>query len=205
MHEGLTGDTIGRRIAGWRRARGFKSARELADAIPGEAITAPVLQNIEAGRKADIAVSQLLSIAYALRVPPTFLLFPMAASDRTPDLVGVSDDVANYRVGFLEAWFASEFSPYPSPMVELVDLDSVRAQRELLMLRTEVERLERSVKLERIYDSQRPPTAEELESRSRWDTTAARLEGYRARIEELEELLAREGWPVEGTGSDGVD
>jgi transcriptional regulator with XRE-family HTH domain len=65
---------IGRRVAAYRKMLGFRSSRDLADAIPSRRITASVLQNIESGRKADVAVSQLVEIADALGISFSALL-----------------------------------------------------------------------------------------------------------------------------------
>jgi len=70
MADQRTAPTVGARIAAARKARGFKSTKDLADAIPGDSITGSILQNIEAGRKNDLAVAQLLNIAWALAVSP---------------------------------------------------------------------------------------------------------------------------------------
>ncbi|TFD89813.1 helix-turn-helix domain-containing protein [Cryobacterium serini] len=67
---------IGDRIQAIRKQHAIRSARALADLIPGDNVTESIVQNIEAGGKDDLLVSQLLNIAKALRVSPIFLLAP---------------------------------------------------------------------------------------------------------------------------------
>ncbi|WBM79868.1 helix-turn-helix domain-containing protein [Cryobacterium breve] len=71
--------SIGDRIQAIRKHRGIRTTKELADTIPGDNVTEAILQNIEAGRKSDLAVSQLLNIAHALGVSPCFSSPPSAA------------------------------------------------------------------------------------------------------------------------------
>jgi transcriptional regulator with XRE-family HTH domain len=95
---------IGRRIANYRRMRGFDTAKQLADAIPNEKMTASVIQNIESGRKSDLAVSQLLDIARGIGVSPLFLLTPVGRPFDKIDLPGVGADVANMTVHEFDVW-----------------------------------------------------------------------------------------------------
>jgi hypothetical protein len=69
---------IGDRIQAIRKQHGIRSARALADFIPGDNVTESIVQNIEAGRKDELLFSQPLSIAKSLRVTPIFLLAPIA-------------------------------------------------------------------------------------------------------------------------------
>ena len=62
--------SLGDLIARYRRAEGL-SARELAERA---SLTRSVVANIENGRKTDITIREWLSLAQALRVPPTSLL-----------------------------------------------------------------------------------------------------------------------------------
>ena len=81
---------IGERVARYRKWRGFKSPRELADAIPGGMVTKATIVNIELGRKADPSVGDLVGIAYGLGISPLALLFdierPMEPTD-LPELI----------------------------------------------------------------------------------------------------------------------
>jgi transcriptional regulator with XRE-family HTH domain len=163
-------------------------------------MSASVIQNIEAGRKPDISVSDLLNLAFALRIPPTFLLFPMAGPMRPVDLVGLSPDLEALQSGALEAWIAAEVLPYGVTFSEAADLDRLKAQREYLRLSKEVRRLWRSRIVERRLDEEDPPSPEALESRRRWDTTEARLKAHQERLDELRTQLQDDGWATEETG-----
>lgn len=71
---------IGRRIANYRKQNGMTAA-ELAGR---SGMTREVLANIETGRRNDIGVGQLSSIAWTLRVPLSALLLPI---DRPDDVL----------------------------------------------------------------------------------------------------------------------
>jgi transcriptional regulator with XRE-family HTH domain len=97
---------IGRRIKALRRQRGLLTARDLADAIPLDALSESVIQNIEAGRKAELSVSQLLNIAAALRVPPVVLLAPIGLPLHGPDVPNLSSDIAGMTTVEFDAWLS---------------------------------------------------------------------------------------------------
>ena len=84
------------RIRAARRARGRRTARELADTIVGGNLTEAIIENIEAGRKVALGVNQLLNIAMALRVPPGYMLAPLSEPDRPLDLPNLSDALCRY-------------------------------------------------------------------------------------------------------------
>ena len=65
---------LGERLAAVRKAKGFKSAQALADAIPAPSVTKATIVNIEAGRKSDPSILELMQIASALDVPPMSLV-----------------------------------------------------------------------------------------------------------------------------------
>lgn len=170
--------TIGDRIKAARRARGFRTTRELADAMPGSKISEHVLENIEAGRKTDLQVSALLSIARALRVPPTFLLAPLTHPSQFVDLPNLSSDVAAMSVGEFDAWLAGESdgayrSSDPSERSDLAELD---AFRELQRLRRE---LQREGAISSVEES---------------PTSAGRRAYLSAQTAELTEFLTKAGW-----------
>lgn len=170
--------TIGDRIKAARRARGFRTTRELADAMPGSKISEHVLENIEAGRKTDLQVSALLSIARALHVPPAFLLAPLTHPSRTIDLPNLSSDVASMSVGEFDAWLAGESdgayrSSDPSERSDLAELD---AFRELQQLRRE---LDREGAISAVDES---------------PTSAGRRAYLEAQAAELTEFLTKAGW-----------
>jgi transcriptional regulator with XRE-family HTH domain len=63
---------IGRQVARYRKLNRW-SARQLAENTDG-AVSRDTIANIENGRRTDLTVRQLLSVALALRVPPDALL-----------------------------------------------------------------------------------------------------------------------------------
>lgn len=133
---------IGDRIRAARRARGFRTTRELADAIPGSRISEHVLENIEAGRKVDLPVSALLNLAKALRVPPPFLLVSLTDPSRGVDLPNLSDEVGAMSVAEFDAWLAGDSAGAyrPASPDERNDLVELEAFRELQRLRRELDR-----------------------------------------------------------------
>lgn len=72
MSQNDIGNVIGRRVAQYRRERNM-SAERLAEGTDG-LLSRSVIANLENGRKADLSVSQLVSLAEALRVPVANLL-----------------------------------------------------------------------------------------------------------------------------------
>ncbi|MFF1571418.1 helix-turn-helix domain-containing protein [Leifsonia sp. NPDC058292] len=134
---------VGARIKLARRQRGYRTTRELADAIPGGNVTAAVLENIESGRKADISVSQLLNIARGLGVPPSMLLAPIGSPSSELDLPNLSDQFNGMTAAEFDCWLsATPASSYkPRLAAERVDTDVLNSLRELGTLRRELERL----------------------------------------------------------------
>jgi hypothetical protein len=101
-----TASIIGARIAALRGKRGVKSAKELGDAVPNDSITDAIIQNIEARRKTDLAVSQLRNLAWALKVPPIFLLAAIVRPDEPLDLPNLTEDVTAMGAAELDVWIA---------------------------------------------------------------------------------------------------
>ncbi len=134
---------IGARIKLARKERGFRTTRDLADAIPGGNITQAILENIESGRKADISVTQLLNIARGLGVPVSMLLAPMGTPDSELDLPNLSDDFTGMTAAEFDCWLsATPASSYrPRVAAERVDIDILTSLRELGSLRREIDRL----------------------------------------------------------------
>lgn len=135
--------TIGARIKLARRERGYRTTRELADAAPGGNITSAILENIESGRKADISVSQLLNIARALNVPPSYLLAPIGNPNSKLDLPNLSSDFDGMTAAEFDCWLsATPASSYkPRLAAERTDINILGTLRELGSLRRELERL----------------------------------------------------------------
>jgi len=135
--------TIGARIKLARRERGYRTTRELADAVPDGRITAAILENIESGRKADISVSQLLNIARALGVPPSLLLAPIARPEAALDLPNLSADFSGMTAAEFDSWLSATPASYyrPALAAERADIELLNTLRELGVLRRELERL----------------------------------------------------------------
>ncbi|MEN2742892.1 helix-turn-helix transcriptional regulator [Microbacterium sp. X-17] len=134
---------IGARIKLARKERGFRTTRDLADAIPGGNVTQAILENIESGRKADISITQLLNIARGLGVPISMLLAPIGTPDAELDLPNLSDDFAGMTAAEFDCWLsATPASSYrPRVAAERVDIDILTSLRELGSLRREIDRL----------------------------------------------------------------
>jgi hypothetical protein len=146
--------------------------------MPGSKISEYVLENIEAGRKTDLQVSALLSIARALRVPPAFLLAPLTHPSRAVDLPNLSTDVSSMSVGEFDAWLAGESdgayrSSDPAERSDLAELD---AFRELQQLRRELHREGAIGAVDESHGS------------------AGRRAFLEAQIGELTEFLTKAGW-----------
>ena len=135
--------SVGARIKLARRQRGYRTTRELADAIPGGNVTAAILENIESGRKADISISQLLNIARGLGVPPSMLLAPIGSPDSGLDLPNLSQQFDGMTATQFDCWLsATPASSYkPKLAAERADIDVLNSLRELGTLRRELERL----------------------------------------------------------------
>ncbi|WP_440711158.1 helix-turn-helix domain-containing protein [Herbiconiux sp. YIM B11900] len=94
-------EAIGRRIANYRKMNGL-SAEQLAERA-GAGLTRSIVANIETGRRTDIGVQQLLAIAWALRVSPTALLFPL---DKPRERIQTSDGdgQVRYAIQWMSGW-----------------------------------------------------------------------------------------------------
>ena len=134
---------VGARIKLARRERGYRTTRDLAEAVPGGNITSAILENIESGRKADISVSQLLNIARALNVPPSYLLAPIGNPNSTLDLPNLSGDFDGMTAAEFDCWLsATPASSYrPRLAAERTDINILVTLRHLGTLRRELERL----------------------------------------------------------------
>ena len=103
MTTGFTEDSIGKRIASCRRARGYRTARDLADALEGK-VSEAAIQNIESGRKSDLSVSQLLNISWAIRVSPLQLLVPLGSPANNVDLPNLATALERKSVAEFDEW-----------------------------------------------------------------------------------------------------
>lgn len=136
--------SIGARIQSARKARGFRTSRELAEAIVGSTVTESIIENIESGRKVNLDVSQLLSIAMALEVPPTYLLAPIGSPDAAVDLPNLSDAFTGMTAGQFDSWLSgnTEGEYRPVSHHERNARYELQAVRRWMALHSEIERLE---------------------------------------------------------------
>jgi transcriptional regulator with XRE-family HTH domain len=194
MADFRTATTVGARIAALRKARGFASTKALAEAIPGDSVTESILQNIEANRKNDLAVAQLLNIAAALRVSPLFILAPLGSPHEHLDLPNITPAVAEMSVAEFDAWFSglTNGGYRPATADEYSERTQLEALRELLAERRELHRLQVIVDLENEL-----PVVGEGAPASEWDNTELRIEEAKRRISRLEIYLGSAGWSVE--------
>lgn len=80
-------DGIGDRLAYYRKLSGM-SAERLSQRVP---MSRAVIANIESGRKRDITVDEMLSLAWALDIPPVALALPIEQPNVFVDL-GTSEN-----------------------------------------------------------------------------------------------------------------
>lgn len=139
--------SIGARIRAIRKARGIRTTRELAELITGASMTESIIENIESGRKVNLDVSQLLNIAMALEVPPSFLLAPIAAPSSSLDLPGLSDAFSEMTALQFDAWLAGDTGTAYLPVSSneryaRLELDALRRlteiESEILRLRAAI-------------------------------------------------------------------
>jgi transcriptional regulator with XRE-family HTH domain len=187
---------IGNRIHAIRKQHGIRSAKDLADLIPGNNVTESILQNIEAGRKHDLSVSQLLNIAKALRVTPIFLLTPIARPWAELDIANLSSSFDGMTVVEFDAWISgAEHGAYHwSTNDERTERTQLQAMRELHAQIRERKRLTTNLEIERTLDAQ----AGEIATAQEWDTTEERLAESARRIAQLTSYLASAGWDLDG-------
>ncbi|MCU1410508.1 MAG: hypothetical protein JWR04_1215 [Rhodoglobus sp.] len=141
--------TIGARIQTLRRSRGMRTSKDLADAIGGS-MTVSIIENIELGRKANLDVSQLLNIAMALQVPPSYILAPMNDPSAPLDLPGLSSAFDGMSAIEFDAWLASlDAGAYMSRTLEgRNSTTELNALREWHALSAEIRRLQAMLQVE---------------------------------------------------------
>ena len=192
MADYRTAPTVGARIAAARKARGFKSTKDLADAIPGDSITGSILQNIEAGRKNDLAVAQLLNIAWALGVSPTWILAPIGSPAEHIDLPNIIPAIRDLTVAEFDAWLSGNTDGVYMP--ETSDEHNDRVQlatlRELIKERRELQRL-KDLKPAYVDVFDGPINGE---AAAFIQNAEQRTDNAMRRIAQLEKFLASAGW-----------
>ncbi|GAA2236090.1 helix-turn-helix domain-containing protein [Herbiconiux moechotypicola] len=178
--------SLGERIRALRRERGFRTQRDLAEAIPGGNVSLATIENIESGRKTNVDVSQLLNIARALRVPPIYLLAPIRTPSAEIDLPNLSESFEGMTAVEFDAWLSGiEAGAYHSLSIEERNATAeLQALRTLHALRSEITRYEAMLELQGDDD--------ERFARS----THARLEEARREAKRIETLLGSAQWTL---------
>lgn len=186
MTEFGSAKAIGSRIQALRRSRGMRTSKDLADAIGGS-MTVSIIENIELGRKSNLDVSQLLNIAMALQVPPSYILAPMDDPSAPVDLPGLSNAFDGMTAIEFDAWLASlESASYSSSTLhERNSLVELNALREWHSLKREIRRLQAMLRLE-----------DEFLQSSHASQTQERLRDAQRSISRLGPLLNAGGWDL---------
>jgi transcriptional regulator with XRE-family HTH domain len=186
--------SIGARVRAARRERGFRTTRDFAESLSGTKITESVLENIESGRKADLTLGQFLSIAYALRVPPSYLLAPIVRPTALLDLQNISDELRQLSTAEFDAWFSgvSTGAHRPASTAERSDRDDLEAFREWSALRREIDRLHVVLEFEASDDGVDSPRPSKL--------TSERIEVLENRAGEIQRLLTTSGFKLDSDG-----
>lgn len=86
-------NTLGQRIAHYRRRAGFRTPAELVATLPEGTLTAATLQNIESGRKKQVGIGELLYLAKAMQLMPATLV----ANPRDPMGPSMIDGFSNWE------------------------------------------------------------------------------------------------------------
>jgi transcriptional regulator with XRE-family HTH domain len=182
-----TAKTIGERIQAARKDRGLRTAADLAAAVPGGVVKESTIQNVEAGRKAELTVSQLLNISIALDLPPAYLLAPLGRPLDSLDLANLSDDFARMTVIEFDAWLSGNTrgAYRVTSAAEHRDRNLIHALRELQSQLRERWRLAHEIELE----AELTPHGQESPSAD----TRRRLDDASRRISELSEYLRSSG------------
>lgn len=178
--------TLGARIQAARKARGFRTTRELAGAIDGGNVSESIIENIEAGRKASLDVSQLLNIAMALGVAPSYLLAPLGRPGDGVDLPNLSKAFEGMSALEFDSWLSNvpDGGYQPQSMDERNASAELQALREWASFTREAARLEVALELE-------------IEAGgSLAERTQARLTFARDERTRLESYLGTAGWDL---------
>jgi transcriptional regulator with XRE-family HTH domain len=103
-------ETIGRRIARYRKMMGFSNTKELAEQIANPRISHAVISNIESGRRNDPSVSEVIEIARGLGISPIFLLVSALDPVAKVDLPNVSNEMTQTSSDEFLKWFLLDSS-----------------------------------------------------------------------------------------------
>lgn len=178
--------SIGTRIAAARRARGYRTTKELATVMTGTGITTAVLENIESGRRSNLDISTILNLAHTLGVPVSALLAPIGRPEDLVDLPNLNNTLAGMTAAQFDAWVSGTTTgAYTATTAdERNDLAELEALRELQTARRELRRLETVAGL----------STEEPEPLRR--STTSQIDSTRERIDNLQAYLRSAGWEV---------
>lgn len=138
-------DTLTERVAGAVRSRRTVlglTAAELAERTSvGKPLTRAVISDLETGRKKSLEVSELLTLAAALDIPPILLLFP-GYPDGTVEVVPGAERKSIESAGWVSGQFPGpEAGAQANPGVLLV---RIQAAREYLPLAEQIMNLAQS-------------------------------------------------------------
>lgn len=184
-----TETSIGARIQAARKARGIRTTRELAALITGSTVSESVIENIESGRKVSLDVSQLLSIAMALKVPPTYLLAPIGDPDAPLDLPNLSDAFDGMTASQFDAWLSN----LTHGSYRANTNDEINARSELEALRTFVS-LSNEIKL--IREALDAPPLFKSEDQHSWRHLESRLRTAEQEIKQVHVYLVAAKWNI---------
>jgi hypothetical protein len=172
----------------------MRTAADLAAAIPGGVVKESTIQNVEAGRKAELTISQLLNIALALRLPPGYLLAPMGNPHGRLDLPNLSDDFMSMTVAEFDAWISGDaMGAYRVTSTdEHRDRNLLQAMRELETQQREQIRLRRAQQVE----IELSPVKSDNGSARLRDENRMRIAEADRRVAELSAYLRSAGWDI---------
>lgn len=193
MTNHLTESGVGNRIQAARKLRGLTNSKDLIDAIPGGSMTNATLQNIEAGRKAELTVSQLLNISATLQMPPVYLLAPVGLPEATLDIPNLSRDFDGMTVLQFDAWLAgtTDGAYRWKTREERTERDQLRAMRELESSIRERNRLRSILQTERDSNEDGVGSSEDF-----FISSEERLDDVVRRISQLTAYLKSAGWEL---------
>jgi transcriptional regulator with XRE-family HTH domain len=185
--------SLGDRIQAARKARGVRSAQALADLVGNNTVSASTLHNIETGRLTNISLSQLLNIAFALKVAPSFLLAPLGRPNEVIDLPSLSPGLSAMTAAEFDAWLTGTnnggYRATNAP--EMAERNELAAFRDLDSLIRERARLRVVIDL----DSE---TANSPSDSKPWDRTEDKLTLTNQKIDEITAYLRSAGWSLDG-------
>jgi hypothetical protein len=195
MADFKTATTVGARVAALREARGFATAKDLADAIASSTVTEARLLEIESGADGDLNVALLLNVSWVLRVSPAFILAPLGSPHEHLDLPDLIPDVRALTVAEFDAWVSGIDGIYrPITADEHSERAQLEALRELLRARREASHYEAILELhgEDAHLDNDPGASE------RRRNAQQQLDNTHRRMGQLEAYLGSGGWIVDG-------